>query len=164
MSDGIGWDGIGYPILPWHQEHRSRAMLINNNDLKLKTHFLHPAKAIQTNQALSGPSICSKLCDCFELISPFAPFCTSGSKCVLLRYGQYGTTNNHGVPPYRGQCFISTPMFSRPRTPHVSWTWTQFAPANLLQRLHQRLFDHLSVILGKIFNSSIFYFYILNKS
>ena len=164
MSDGIGWDGIGYPILPWHQEHRSRAMLINNNDLKLKTHFLHPAKAIQTNQALSGPLICSKLCDCFELISSFAPFCTSGSKCVLLRYGQYGTTNNHGVPPYRGQCFISTPMFSRPRTPHVSWTWTQFGPANLLQRLHQRLFDQLSVILGKIFNSSIFSFYILNKS
>ena len=35
-------------------------------------------------------------------------------------------------PPYRGQCFISSPMFSRPRTPHVSWTWTQFGPPNLL--------------------------------
>ena len=50
----------------------------------------------------------------------------------LLRYGQYGTSHNHGVPPYRGQCFISSPMFSCPRTPHVSWTWTQFGAPNLL--------------------------------
>ena len=28
MSDGwMGWDGWGYPIPLWHQEHRSRAML-----------------------------------------------------------------------------------------------------------------------------------------
>ena len=130
-------------------EYRARILWnvnrIRNNDLKLKTHFLHPVKAIQANQALSGPLICSKLCDCFELISPFAPFCTSGSKCVLLRYGQYGTTNNHGVPPYRGQCFISTPMFSRPRTPHVSWTWTQFGQRQICSLLSHRLFDQLNV-------------------
>ena len=53
--------------------------------------------------------------------------------------------------PYRGRCFISGSMFSRPRTPHVSRTWTQFGPlANLLQApsflWHHTLFDQVDVV------------------
>ena len=53
--------------------------------------------------------------------------------------------------PYRGRCFISGSMFSRPRTPHVSRTWTQFGPlANLLQApsflWHHTLFDQVDVL------------------
>ena len=76
---------------------------------------------------------------------PISLFATPGPSVRPITLRAVWHKQQSRRPPYRGQCFISSPMFSRPRTPHVSWTWTQFGQRQICSLLSHRLFDQLNV-------------------
>ena len=102
MSDGIGW--MGYPIPLWHQEHRSRAMLI----MCLLTFCLEIAPTLSVRKLLHSPEqlLWDLLHTVIRFNSTFALVsvpqhvqaqCFPRPKTCLLKLSQGGNMRPRGV-------------------------------------------------------------------